>query len=160
MVEAVLSGASFGGPATHRSARLYRALVETDIAVDASASYHLTIDPGVISFEGTVRDGHTLAEFEAAVEAEIDRLIHEPVSEAELAKIIKQTRAQFAYALERVSNQARWLGWLEMLGDWQRFYTLADSLAAVTAEDIQQAAQKYLKTSNRTTGWFEPANPP
>lgn len=158
MLESVLSGASFGGPATHRSARLYRALVETDIAVDASASYHPSIDPGVVTFEGTVRDGHSLAEFETAIEAEIERLINEPVSEAELAKIIKQTRAQLAYTMERVSNQARWLGWLEMLGDWKSFYNLADNLAAVTAEDIQHVAQKYLTANNRTTGWFEPTS--
>jgi zinc protease len=158
MLEAILSGASFGGSATHRSARLYRALVETDIANDAEASYYPMIDPGTISFDGTIRTGRTLAEFEQVFEAEIERLLHEPVSEAELAKVLKQTRAQLAYAMERVSNQARWLGWLEMLGDWRRFDSLADNLAAVTAEDIQAVAQKYLNPSNRTIGWFEPTN--
>jgi zinc protease len=158
MLEAILSGASFGGSTTHRSARLYRALVETDIAADVGASYYPTIDPGVISFDGTVRDGRTLPEFEKALDAEIERLVNEPVLEAELTKVLKQTRAQLAYTMERVSNQARWLGWLEMLGDWRRFDTLAESLAAVTAEDIQRVAQTYLKSSNRTIGWFEPTN--
>lgn len=156
MLEAILSGAGFGGPATHRSARLYRALVETDIAVDASAGYHPSIDPGTISFDGTIRHGHTLVEFEAALETEIERLKVEPVSAAELAKVLKQTRAQLAYTMERVSNQARWLGWLEMLGDWRQFDALENKLAAVTAEDIQQVARRYLHTSNRTVGWFEP----
>lgn len=158
MLEAILSGASFGGSSTHRSARLYRALVETEIAVDAGASYRPSIDPGAFSFDGTIRHGRTLSEFEAMLDAEIERLMSEPVSEAELVKITKQTRAQLAYALERVSNQARWLGWMEMLGDWRRFDVLEEELAAVTADDVQRVARKYLKETNRTVGWFEPVD--
>ena len=156
MLESILSGASFDSSATHRSARLYKALVETEIAAGAGASYRPSIDPGTIHFSGTVRDKHTLMEFETALEAEIQRLINEPVSEAELAKVRKQARAQFAYMMERVSSQARWLGWLEMLGDWRYIETFVDNLAAVTAEDVQKVAQKYLKPTNRIVGWFEP----
>jgi zinc protease len=156
MLESILSGFSLGNTPTHRSARLYRALVETQIATSASASYRPSIDPGAIHFAGTVRSGRTLAEFEATLEAEIDRICQEPVSEEELAKVRKQARAQFAYTIERVSSQAYWLGWMEMMGDWRRFDTFADSLAAVTAADVQRVAQTYLKPSGRTIGWFEP----
>jgi zinc protease len=159
MLESILSGSSVGGgPPTHRSARLYRALVETEIATHASASYRPSIDPGMIHFDGTVRDNRTLAEFEAAIEAEIDRIRQEPVSEDELAKVRKQVRAQFAYTIERVSNQARWLGWMEMLGDWQGFETFIDRLSTVTAADVQRVAETYLKPTNRTVGWFEPVS--
>jgi len=65
-------------------------------------------------------------------------------------------RAQFAYKMERVSNQARWLGWLEMLGGWQQFNTYVDNLVAVSVQDILRVAQKYLRQTNRTVGWFEP----
>ena len=118
--------------------------------------YQPTIDPGPLHFIGTIRHGHTLAEFETALNAEIERLIREPVSEEELAKVRKQTRAQFAYTIERVSSQAQWLGVMEMLGDWQMFDTFADRLAAVTADQVQRVAEKYLKPTNRTVGWFEP----
>lgn len=156
ILESILSGAGFGGPSTHRSARLYEALVETEIATDAGASYRPTIDPGTFRFEGTIRDGRTLVDFEKALDAEIDRLLNDPVSEAELAKVRKQTRAQFAYTMERISSQARWLGWLEMLGDWRQFETYPAKLAAVTVADVQRVAQKYLRPTNRTIGWFEP----
>jgi len=156
MLESILSGASFDSSTTHRSARLYKALVETEIAASAGASYRPSINPGTIHFSGTVRDSRTLTEFETALETEIQRLIDEPVAEAELAKVRKQARAQFAYMMERVSSQARWLGWLEMMGDWRRLDTFVDNLAAVTAEDVQQVAQKYLKPANRIVGCFEP----
>lgn len=157
MLTSILSGIRFGGGTpTHRSARLYRALVDTEIATYASGYYRLTIDPSPIHFSGTVRHGHSLAEFEAALEIEINRLKEEPVSSEELAKVRKQVRAQFAYTIERISNQAYWLGMLEMLGDWRRFDDFAKRLSAVTAEQVQQAAQKYLVPTNRTVGWFEP----
>jgi zinc protease len=158
MLEAILSGVSFsGGSPTHRSARLYRALVETEIATYASAYYQPSIDPDSFRFYGTIRDGHSLAEFETALDAEIERLRQEPVSADELAKVRKQVQAQFAYTLERVSSQAQWLGLMEMLGDWHRFDTLVDNLSVVTAEDVQRVAEKYFRPSNRTVGWFEPA---
>ena len=157
VLESVLSGSNIGGGTpTHRSARLYKALVETEIAAYAGAHFHAGIDPSPIHFIGTVRSGRTLAEFEAALKAEIARLVDEPVSEAELAKVRKQTRAQFAYTIERVSSQAQWLGFLEMMGDWRLFDTFTDRLAAVTAQDVQRVAQKYLQPTNRTVGWFEP----
>ncbi len=157
ILEAVLSGANFGGgTSTHRSARLYRALVETEIATSAAASFQPSIDPDPFHFYGTLRDGHSPAEFEAILNTEIERLRREPVSADELAKIRKQVQAQFAYSLERVSSQAQWLGLLEMLGDWRRFDNFVDNLAAVTAEDVQRVAEKYLRPENRTVGWFEP----
>jgi zinc protease len=159
ILEAVLSGASFGGGSpTHRSARLYRALVETEIATYAGAHYQPSIDPDPFRFYGTVRDGHSPAEFEAALDAEIERLRQEPVSEDELARVRKQVQAQFAYSLERVSSQAQWLGLMEMLGDWRRLDTFVDNLSTVTDEDVQRVAEKYLRPTNRTVGWFEPVS--
>jgi zinc protease len=134
-------------------------LVETEIATSAGAHYRLSIDPGTLHFSGTVRHGRSLTEFENALNHEIDRICQEPVSEEELAKVGKQVRAQLAYTIERVSSQAYWLGWMEMMGDWRRFNTFVDNLAAVTAADVQRVAQKYLVPTNRTTGWFEPVNP-
>lgn len=157
ILESVLSGVSLGGgTATHRSARLYRALVETEIATHASIYFQPNIDPSPIHFVGTVRDGHTLEEFETALNAEIERIIHEPVTEKELAKVRKQIKAQFAYSLERVSSQAQWLGLMEMLGDWRQLDTFVDRLSAVTIDQIQSVAQKYLESAHRTVGWFEP----
>lgn len=154
----ILAGARLGGPPAHRSARLYRALVETELATYVSAGYQPTIDPGTIRFYATIRDGRPLAEFEARLDHEIERMQQELVSAEELAKVRKQMKAQFAYTLERVSNQAQWLGFMEMLGDWRRFHTFVDSLATVRAEDVQRAAQKYLQPTNRTIGWFEPTD--
>jgi len=157
MLEAILAGAHFGGGTpTHRSARLYKALVETEIASYAGVNYQPSIDPEPLHFFGTLRDGRSPQEFETALDVEVEKLQQEPVSDNELNRVQKQVRAQLAYTLERVSSQGQWLGLMEMLGGWGQYFTLADNLAAVTAEDVQRVAQKYLQPHNRTVGWFEP----
>jgi len=161
VLDAVLGGASpmtFGGGSTptHRSARLYKALVETEVASRAGCGYNPSLDPGLFYFQATAREGRSLDELERAMWAEVRRIREEPVSVEELAKAQKQARAQFAYALESVSNQALWLGLTEMVDTYTRFATFLDDLAAVSAADIQRVAQAYFVETNRTVGWFVP----
>jgi zinc protease len=162
-LESVLAGASpmsisGGATPTHRSARLYRALVESELAVRAGCNYSASIDPGLFTFSVTVRDGRTLAEVESVLWDEIKRLQDAPVSADELHKAQKQARAQFAYALESVTNQAFWLGIMEMVDHYRRFDSLLDDLMTVTPGDVQRVAQAYLTPTNRTVGWFEPTS--
>ena len=77
-------------------------------------------------------------------------------SRAELAKALKQARAQFAYGSESVTNQGFWYGWSEVFADYHWFETYLDRLATVTIEDVQRAAQKYLRRSNRVIGTYLP----
>jgi zinc protease len=161
VLDAILSGASpmtFGGGSTptHRSARLYKALVETELASRAGCGYSPSLDPGLFQFHGTAREGRSLDELERAMWAEVRRIREEPVSAEELAKAQKQARAQFAYAQEGVTNQALWLGMTEMVDTYTRFATFLDDLAAVSAADVQRVAQAYFVETNRTVGWFVP----
>ncbi|UCC85859.1 MAG: insulinase family protein [Anaerolineales bacterium] len=161
VLNAVLAGASpmtFGGGSTptHRSARLYKALVESELATRCGCSYSPNIDAGLFNFYATVREGRSLEEVERAMWDEILRIQDELVSEEELGKAQKQAKAQFAYALESVTNQALWLGSMEMVDSYARFYTFLDDLTSVSAADVQRVAQTYLAETNRNVGWFVP----
>ena len=81
-----------------------------------------------------------------------------PPKPRELAKAIKQTRAQFAYSTERVSSLAYLLGVLECLHSYRDLDIFTERLAAVTPQDVQRVAQTYLRKTNRTVGWFQPVN--
>jgi len=159
---AALTGAGslpfFGGGLTNNSSRLYKALVATELAASVSGTLVPTVDPYVYGISATVRAGHTPAEVKAALEAELARLIAEPVTQEELTKALKQAKAQFAYSSESVTGQALWLGFSEIFADHTWFESYVANLSAVTVEDVQRVAEKYLKPSNRTVGWYVPKN--
>ena len=103
-----------------------------------------------------MRQGQTPQEVEAAFDQEIDKMVNEPVQAAELAKALKQARASFAYGSESVTNQGFWYGWSEVFADYRWFETYLDRLAAVSVEDVQRVAQKYLRRGNRVVGHYQP----
>jgi len=162
VVDALLSGgkAMFAfGDSPARSARLYRALVETQLASSAGSHYHPSQDPYLLSLGATVRDGRQPQEVEAAMLAELARLQDEPVQDRELAVAIRQTQAQFAYSAESVTGQALTLGFLEMVDHHQRLDGVLAELAAVTPAEVQRVARTYLGEDNRVLGWFLPSGP-
>lgn len=159
-LDAALTGASgmtfFGGGLTNKSSRLYKALVTTELAAGISGSLLPTVAPFVYSLSAVVRSGRTPAEVKEALDAELARVAAEPVTPEELVKAIKQAKAQFAYSSESVTAQALWMGFSEVFADYTWFEDYIANLSAVTVEDVQRVAQKYLKQSNRTVGWYVP----
>ena len=160
VLDSVLGGAKgmgiAGGSANNRSNRLYRALVETELAVDAGCSFGPTVDPGLFSFQATLAPGVEHAAIEEAIRAEIERIGAEGVTEAELEKAIKQTRAQFVYSSESVTNRAYWLGFSAVVADLDWLGAWAERLAAVTTDDVRRAANAYLTRDQQTVGWYVP----
>jgi zinc protease len=161
VLSAVLDGVKsmnlLGRGSPGRSARLYRALVETGLATEVACSFGLSKDPGLFTVTATVRAGSSLQAVEAAALAELERVAHEPLAAAELAKVLKQAKAQFVYAGDGVVNLAYWLGLLEMVTSHQNYDLFLGRLAAVTKDDVQRVAAQYLTSTNRTVGWFVPA---
>lgn len=159
-LDAALTGASgmtfFGGGLTNKSSRLYKALVATELATGVSGSLLPTVDPFVYGISAIVRAGHTPDEVEEALEAELARVVAEPITPEELGKAIKQAKAQFAYSSESVTAQALWMGFSEVFADYTWFENYIANLSAVTIEDVQRVAQKYLTRSNRTGGRYVP----
>jgi zinc protease len=163
VLDAVLSGAKSphfmgGGAQTNRSARIYKALVETELAAAAWSSYIPSIDPYLFELSATVREDRTAAEVEAALLTELARIQHDGIDQAELARILKQVRAQIAYSLEGVTNQAMLIGMWEVLDSYRRVDTLLESLSAVTAEDVRRVAQTYLTERRRVVGHYVPTD--
>jgi zinc protease len=162
VLDAVLSGAKplgFGGGAqTNRSARIYRALVETQLAAYAGSGFGASYDPTLFEFQATVQEGKTAAAVEEALLDEVTKVQQDGVSATELQKVIKQVRAQVAYSSESVTSQALSLGMWEVLDSYTRMGRLLDELSGVSAADVQRVAQTYLTERNRTVGHFSPTS--
>jgi zinc protease len=160
VLSTVLTGATgmnlFAPGPPNRSSRLYRALVATGLAAGVSGSLFPMLDPFLYSISATVRSGQSLEEVEQALDAELDAIRQEPISEDEVSTAIKQARAQFAYSSESVTNQGFWLGLSAVVADTGWFESFLDRLEAVTTDEVHRVANDYLPRRNRTIGHYLP----
>ena len=160
ILDTVLSGGKSpgfgGGGGMGRSSRLYRALVASGLASSAGSSLGLTIDPYLFSVSATLIPTTEPDRVEDVVRKELTRLREEVVPEDELARAVKQMRAQFAYAAESVASQAYWLGSLHTVAPEIDPDELIERAARTTPDDLLRVAHAYLDPEQATTGWLEP----
>ena len=150
----------FGGGITNKTSRLYKALVEKELAVSVNGGLQATIDPYLYTTVIMVHPKHTTSDCISAMEAEIKHLQDAPPSVEVLERALKQARAIFAYGSESISNQAFWLGFSEMFASIDWFNSYLERLAAVTPADVQRLAQSCLRPQNRTLGVYLPNETP
>jgi zinc protease len=141
------------------SARFSRELVRgSRVAASANVGYNIYARlSGMMLFEGIPAEGRDVAELETAILAEIDKLKNELVEESELRRIITQTVAAKVYERDSVFYQAMQLGTLETVGlDWRLGESEIESLKAVTPQQVQLVAQRYLAPENLTVATLDP----
>ena len=141
------------------SARFAKNLVRGEqIAISAGASYNpFTRLQGLLLIDGSPAPGFDMAQLEAALLKEIDKLKHEQVSQEELERITTQVVAAKVYERDSVFYQAMQLGILETVGlNWRLSDEVVDRLKAVTPEQVQAVAKKYLIEDNLTFARLDP----
>ena len=160
VTDSLLTGASslnlFGGGISNKTSRLYQALVERELAVSVHGGLTATIDPYLHTIVATVHPQSSAEKVVAAIDDEIKRLQDEPPTKEQVDRAVKQARALFAYGSESITNQAFWMGYAEMFASYEWFLDYLDRLAAVTPEDVQNIAQKYLRVDKRVLGVYRP----
>lgn len=161
LLNAALAGGSslgmFGGSGSNKSSRLYKALVNTELAASVSGGLTPTIDPFLYTIQAVARHGRSLDEVETALDAELARLQTEPITQAELDKALKRAKADFVLAGESITGQAQLLGMAEaVVGDYRWYETVLDQLHAVTLADIERVRAAYLQKRYRVVGRYEP----
>ncbi|HZT76728.1 MAG TPA: pitrilysin family protein [Vicinamibacterales bacterium] len=163
ILDAVLTGAkglnlwsSFRSAPPQRSTRLYRALVEKRLASWVGGALLPTEDPFLYTISATALEGTPLATVEAVMLEELDRLVRDGVTDAELTKAKAQLRARLVFDNDSVTNIAHQLGYFETIGGVELFTSVPERIAGVTVEQVAAAARATLAESNRTIGWFDP----
>ncbi len=141
-----------------RSSRLYNSLVyKQKLALEVGADYDLdTTDPFLFTVYAQPMPGKTLAQVEAALNAEIKKLQTEPVSDTELKKAKNQTTASFYLGLDSIFYRAMLLGRTETVASWTLLKDFIPKVLAVSAADVRRVAEKYLVPMNRTVGILVP----
>jgi zinc protease len=139
-----------------KTSRLYRALVDKEYAVDISGWSEPTIDPYLYRITIVTHPKRKQEEVIAALDAEIKKLQDGLAPEVEIKRAVKQARAVFVYGNENITNQAFWLGYVEMFSSYEWYVNYLDNLAKVTSLDIQRVAQKYFQPASRVIGTYIP----
>ena len=164
VADSLLAGPSnlnmFSGGISNKTSRLYRRLVEKDLAVGVSGGLQATIDPFIYDITLVVHPARKAEEAITALDEELARLQDSPPKPAELARAVKQAQALFAYGSESITNQAFWLGFAEIFDSYAWFETYLARLAAVTPDDVQRVAQAYLRPERRVLGIYQPDGRP
>jgi predicted Zn-dependent peptidase len=140
--------------ASGRTSRLYKKLIRDEkISISAGAfpGYPGNKYPNLFVFYSFPAQGHTNAENERMILAEIEKLKTELVSEAELRKVKRRAKARLIRSLRSNSGLAEQLCTYEFLmGSWRELFRSLDRIERVTAEDIKRVANEYFVYPNRS----------
>ncbi len=146
-----------GGSISNKTSRLYRKLVENDLSVNISGGLQATIDPflyDILAITSPEKDVQLIIK---SITEEIDSIQNNSVSQVEIDRAIKQSKALFAYGSESITNQAFWMGYSSMFADHTWFDAFIDNLEKITKKRILSVAQKYLDPNHRIIGIYRPS---
>lgn len=134
------------------SSRIYRRLVyDKQIALEAQSTGNFTEDPNLFFVFAIMNAGHTPAEGEAEVAAELSLLKTARVSPEELEKSKNQILRDFILTRQTCQSRGEELGYAAViLKDPELLNTELSRFLAVTADDIQRVARQYFVPENLT----------
>ncbi|WP_324315433.1 M16 family metallopeptidase [Povalibacter sp.] len=141
------------------ASRLRRSLVEDQkIAISADSYLDAGFDPGLVWLFLTLPSQGDLAQAEKAFDREIERIVANGVTAAELNRARNQVIADFWRELATIDGKADLLGsFAVMKGGHQKLADAPRAYEQVTAEDIRKLATDLLRPTNRTVGVLRPA---
>jgi zinc protease len=151
MLDAILSSG--------KNARLYRALVDQGLALNAGAGTDLHRDLSLHTMYAVLAPSATHTQVEKALWAEITKIKTNGVTAAEVARVKQQYIAADAYKRDGTAAIAGEINEWIAVGDWTLYVTFPQKVQQVTPADVQRVAKEYFKEDQSTTGWFIPVPP-
>jgi zinc protease len=151
----VMAGILDGGDGARLASELVRG---TAVAASAGAGYdgHERME-NLFLLSGTPSNGHTVKDLQAALLEQVQRLRDAPVDEDELERVKAQIRAEKVYEQDSIFYQAMQIGMLETVGlSWKDADKYLERIEAVTAEQVQAVANKYLVQDRLTVAELVP----
>lgn len=160
-----------------RSARLQRNLVDQGLAASAWAANPDNRYGGLVVLGGSPNEPEALKSsglteeerrraylsaceaLEQRLLAEVETLKQEPVSRAELARMLKLNERDFIDRLRSNESVAGTLATLEVQVGWRYLNDYLARMAAVTPEEIQRVARRVFRPENQTTVFVLPGGP-
>jgi zinc protease len=138
--------------ASGRSSRFYESIIRQQQLASGAGAYVIdSRGPGLFRASGTALPGKNIADIEAAIYDEIERVKTGTIEQWEIDKARNDARNGFLGQL--TSSLGRAVILAENAIFWNnpnKINTEADEIAAVTIADVQRVAKQYLIPTNRT----------
>ncbi len=139
------------------SGRLYKEMVETEIASSVYAMAFGFREPGLLITMAEVPTDQSLEQARIRLlELLEDSWGSKPITEAEVERAKAQILKQREMASADTDRIAVTLSDWAAQGDWRLYFLYRDAVEALTVEQVREVAKKYLTRNNRTVGLFIP----
>ena len=139
-----------------RTSLLYKNLVKEKKAalnIGAFVGFPGNKYPSLVAVYAMAATDHFNDELETGIFAEVEKIKTELIPAEEVEKIKARAKAQFINLLDDNQGIAMQLAFYQgHWGNWRELFRELDRINAVTAEDIQRVAKKYMTKKNRTVG--------
>ena len=140
--------------------RLYKTLVETQRAASVSGGTFALHDPGVVLVQAEVAGANDPRDVLQTLLDVVEGVPDEPVTQEE----VDRAKARLLARRERSANDTTEIAvdlseWAAQ-GDWRLYFLYRDRLEEVTAAQVQDVADRFLRSDNRTAGLFLPTDAP
>jgi len=137
-----------------RSNRLYKSLVERNLATDVSSRAEVKIDPGLFIVHAAVKTGASVEKVEGVLLDEIEKLKRKPPTKGEMDIGRTQIQAWAGFENDGVTFNGMMMTFFEMTGGFEKYDELMAAVGRVTPKDVQEVAGKYLTEDARTVVHF------
>lgn len=140
------------------SGRLYRGLVENEIATNVFSLAFGFAEPGLFMAMAEVPGTGSIEQARLNLIDVIENsFTEEPVTEQEVQRAVQQILKQRELESSDTDQIAVSLSDWAAQGDWRLYFLYRDAIEALTREHVQEVAEKYFVRNNRTVGLFIPS---
>jgi zinc protease len=136
---------------TGRSSRLYRAMVDSGLCIDAATSVGGSKDSSLFYFTFTCQKGKQAQAAIVILDQEIASFVASGITAEELERVKNKLRTEIHSGLTTNSAVARFIGQNEIvLGNVEAAIEEIDKIQKVELNEVREMARKYLKKEART----------
>lgn len=135
-----------------KSSRLYDKLVKEEKIFNSINAYISgSVEPGLLVIQGHLNRGVSLEKGEAEINALLQQVVEEQVSEQELEKVKNQAESTIIFSEVELLNRAMNLAFYASLGKPEQVNQESAFIQAITPQNLQALAREVLRKGNSST---------
>jgi zinc protease len=140
------------------SGRLHKALVDSKLATRVEAGSVSNLEPSYTIYGAVVAKDAALEPAQDVLLKVLEDLKTNPITDAEVARAKQSVAKSVDLAINDTARLTIALTEAMAAGDWRLFHIRRDQVEKTSTAQVQAAAEKYLKSTNRTLARFIPTD--